>query len=426
MKRRILKTLLTPGLYLKRWIFLSALGAFMFFWGLHRIKGEMDKYHLKLNLQLMMIFFGAALILFGIYKIFSWGLKYAGFTRHAFFSRLVDSNLLSRGPKIVLLGGGTGLATLLAGIKDQTSNITACVTVTDEGGSSGRLRDAFGIAAPGDIRNCIVALSSAPTLVSDLFNYRFQEGEGLKGHSLGNLFIAALTRITGSFERAVEESCRVLATRGRVLPITRESVHLCAQLSDGREVRGETMIGNSPLPISRLWFEPAQFEVNPDALDAILEADLVVVGPGSLYTSILPTVLPQLCQRALLETDAPVLYVCNIMTEPGETAAYSAADHVRAIYGHLGDSARNLFDWIIVNTEPPPRDYIEKYRQEGSEPVRADADALRQLGLRILAGDFLKGDVPVMTAEGEKHVLRHDPAKLVQKLMPLARMSAHA
>ena len=421
MNRDILRTLLTPGLYIKRWIVLSALGTGMALWGMHRIKGEMDKYDLKLNLQLMLIIVGAGLILLGLYKLVSTALKYAGFTREAFLANLVDQKFLSRGPRIVVLGGGTGLATLLAGLKEATSNITACVTVTDEGGSSGRLRDAFGTPAPGDIRNCIVALSTAPAMLSELFNYRFQEGEGLKGHSMGNLFIAALTRITGSFERAVEESCRVLSIRGRVFPLTRDNIRLVAVLDDGREIRGETQIGKVDRPIRKLRIDPPDFKVTTDVLQAIGEADLVVVGPGSLYTSILPNLLPEECQKALMETKAPVMYICNIMTQPGETVNFSAADHVHVIYEHAARGRTGLFDWIVVNTAPPPVEYLEKYRQEGATPVRVDVDALRQLGLRVLAGDFLKGDVPVMTAEGQKHVLRHDMPKLTQKLIPLCQ-----
>lgn len=409
-----------PGLYLKRWLLMCFFGGGMALWGLHRIKGEMAKHHLKLNLQLMLIFFGVCLCLFGLYKFISTALKLTGFTRRAFWDNLMDREVLARGPRVVAIGGGTGLSTLLAGIKPYTSNITACVTVTDEGGSSGRLREAFGMQAPGDIRNCIVALSTAPALLSDLFNYRFQEGEGLKGHSLGNLFIAALTRITGSFERAVEESCRVLSTRGRVFPLTRDNIRIVAELSDGRELRGEIEIARADKPIRRLRLDPPGFAVTPEVLDAIRDADLVLVGPGSLYTSILPNLLPQACWRAMADTEAPVVFICNVMTEPGETDNFTAADHVRVICEHAYGPDR-IFDWIVVNTQPVPQAYVDKYRQEGAVPVRVDIDELRRMGLRVLAGDFLKGDVPVMTAEGEKHVLRHDVERVAEKIMPLCR-----
>lgn len=417
----LFRIFMTPGLDIKRWLLACALGTGMAYWGLHRLKDELDRHHIKLNLQLMLIIVGVGLFLFGLYKLISSALKYAGFTRRALLANLVDQKYLARGPKIVVIGGGTGLATFLAGLKNYSSNITACVTVTDEGGSSGKLRDAFGIVAPGDIRNCIVALSTAPALLSDLFNYRFQEGEGLKGHSLGNLFIAALTRITGSFERAVEESCRVLSTRGRVYPLTRDNIRLVAELADGSKVRGETLIGKTPQPIRRLFIDPPDFEVTAEVVSAVLDADLVVVGPGSLYTSILPNLLPTVCRKALLDTSAPVIYICNIMTQSFETVNYTASDHVRAIYQHVCNGAPGLFDWIVVNTQSPPPDYIQKYSQEGAAPVKVDIDALRQLGIRVLAGDFLKGDVPVETAEGPKHVLRHDAEKLAEKLIPLCR-----
>lgn len=431
MNRRFLRAFLTPGLYLKRWLIMTVLGSGMVLWGIHRIRDEMGKNQIKYNFQFLLIGFGLLFILFGLYKLVSSILKYSGFTRRAFLMNLVDQKFLARGPKIVAIGGGTGLATLLSGLKQYSSNITACVTVSDEGGSSGRLRDAFGMAAPGDIRNCIVALSTAPALLSDLFNYRFQEGEGLKGHSLGNLFIAALAQITGSFERAVEESCHVLSTRGRVYPLTHDNIRLVAELSDGRRIRGEIQIGKTAIPIRRLSIDPPDFEVTPEVVAAILEADLVVVGPGSLYTSILPNLLPEKCRRALMKTSAPVIYICNIMTQAAETLNYTAAEHVRAVYQHVmtGPSERppggrgktGLFDWIAVNTQSPPADYVQKYSQEGAVPVKVDIDELRRLGLRVLAGDFLKGDVPVLTSEGQKHVLRHDADKLAEKLIPLCR-----
>ncbi|OGH55921.1 MAG: hypothetical protein A3G34_05290 [Candidatus Lindowbacteria bacterium RIFCSPLOWO2_12_FULL_62_27] len=417
MARTLWRLFMTPGLYIKRWMLLCAVGTFMTYWGLHRIRDEMAKYEIKYNLQFLLIGFGLAFVLFGLYKLISSALKYAGFTRRALLARLVDESYLALGPKIVVIGGGTGLATLLAGLKRRTSNLTACVTVTDEGGSSGRVRDAFGIVAPGDIRNCIVALSNAPALLSELFNYRFEEGDGLKGHSLGNLFIAALTRITGSFERAVEESCRVLSTTGRVYPLTRANIRLVAELADGREVRGEALIGKSGGAIRNLRIEPAEFEVTPEVVSAILAADLVLIGPGSLYTSIMPNLIPGKCRQALLETRAPVIYICNIMTQSSETLGFTASDHVRAIYGHTPD----LFDWIVVNTASPPAQYLDKYGQEGAAPVRADREGLEKLGLRVISGDFLKGDVPVQTAEGPKHVLRHDAEKLTESILRLCR-----
>lgn len=416
MNQKLLRVLLRPGLYLKRWIFVGLIGALMAFWGVHRLKDELDKLHIKLNLQLMLIIVGVGLVLFGLYKFVSSALKYSGFTREAFLRSLIDRGFLARGPRITAIGGGTGLAAILSGLKEYTSNLTACVTVSDEGGSSGKLRESFGILPPGDIRNCIVALSTEPGLVSQLFNYRFREGDGLKGHTMGNLFIAALTRITGSFESAIRESSRVLSIRGRVCPITNDNVRLVADLADGTRLVGETQIGRAAAPIRRLSIDPPDFSVTPEVLQSIREADLVVVGPGSLYTSILPNLLHPACHKALLETEAPVVYICNVMTQSGETANFTAADHVRVIYEH---TQPGLFDWILLNSAAPTLEYIERYRLEGAVPVRADVDELRRLGLRIMVGDFLKGDVPVETAEGQKHVLRHDTELVALKLIPL-------
>ncbi|MBI4179639.1 uridine diphosphate-N-acetylglucosamine-binding protein YvcK [bacterium] len=416
MNRRLIAVLLRPGLYLKRWLFLGGFGVFIAFWGMRRIQDEVHKFPVKLNLQLMLIIVGAGLFLFAVYKFVSSALKYAGFTRQAFYRSLIDQRYLARGPRIVAIGGGTGLATILSGLKEITSNITACVTVTDEGGSSGKLRDTFGMIAPGDIRNCIVALSAEPGLLAELFTYRFQEGDGLKGHSVGNLLIAALTQITGSFESAIRESSRVLSIRGRVCPLSQDDIRLAATMADGTTLRGEAEIGRASQPIARLRIEPENFAVTPEVLAAIREADLVVVGPGSLYTSILPNLLHPECRKALLETPAPVVYICNVMTQIGETARFTASDHVRVVYEH---TAPGLFDWILLNSAAPDPAAIERYALEGAVPVKADIDALRHLGLRIMAGDFLIGDVEVETAEGRKHVLRHDATAIALKLLPL-------
>lgn len=402
--------LLRPGFYLKRWVFAGAMGLAMALWGVHRIKDEFDKYHLRLNLQLMLIIVGIALLLFGIYKFLSTLLKYSGYTQSAALSNLLGRKLLEQGPRIVALGGGTGLSTILAGLRQKTSNITACVTVADEGGSSGRLREEMGILAPGDIRSCLVALSGAPVLMSDLFNYRFQEGAGLKGHNFGNLLIAALTAVTGSFERAVEESSRVLSIHGKVYPCTPDNVRLVAELTDGRIIRGEAAVGRAPAPIRRLKLEPEDCRVTQGVIEDIARADLIVVGPGSLYTSVLPNLLPIPVQEAIEKSGAPAVYICNIMTQLGETVAYSAADHLRVIYEH---TRPGLFDWVIVNTRAPSADAMGRYSEEGAEPVRVDPDALKRLNVRILSGDFML----------ESNVVRHDAGKIVDALLRLCNWS---
>lgn len=256
------------------------------------------------------------------------------------------------GPKIVAIGGGTGLSALLRGLKTHTDNITAIVTVADDGGSSGRLRQELGLPPPGDFRACIAALSDAEGLLSRLFEYRFGEGMGLHGHSFGNLFIAAMTNVTGSFEKGLAESSRVLAVRGQVLPSTLEDVTLCADLRDDQEsagwqrVRGESAIPKSGKRIERVFLQPDDARAYPAAVKAILDADLIVAGPGSLYTSVLPNLLVDGIARAVKAARAPRVYICNVATQPGETTGFSVEDHVRALDQHVG---RGTFTHVLAN-----------------------------------------------------------------------------
>ncbi|MGH2470377.1 MAG: gluconeogenesis factor YvcK family protein, partial [Chloroflexota bacterium] len=256
---------------------------------------------------------------------------------------------LSRGPKIVAIGGGHGLATLLHGLKEHSSNLTAIVTVADDGGSSGRLRKAFHIPAPGDIRNCIVALADAEPLVRDLFQYRFAEGGNLEGHSLGNLFIAALNDITGSFDHALRESSRVLAVRGQILPATLENVTLSAVMADEMMVHGESNIPESGREIDRVYLQPEGIAAYGEAVSAILDADLIVIGPGSLYTSLLPNLLIEDIQQAIRASSARKVYVCNVATQKGETDGFEVDDHIRALYRH---GCRGLFRYVLANSNP--------------------------------------------------------------------------
>src|SRR5581483_6939422 len=256
---------------------------------------------------------------------------------------------LQRGPKIVAIGGGHGLSTLLHGLKEHTSNLTAIVTVADDGGSSGRLRKAFHIPAPGDIRNCIVALADAEPLVQELFQYRFSEGTDLEGHSFGNLFIVALSKITGNFERALRESSRVLAVRGQILPSTLEDVTLSAVMADEVMVHGESNIPDSGRQIDRVYLQPEHIMAYPEAVAAVLDADLIVIGPGSLYTSILPNLLIEGIQQAVRASDAVKVYVCNVAAQRGETDGFEVDDHIRALYRH---GCRGLFQYVLANSQP--------------------------------------------------------------------------
>jgi uncharacterized cofD-like protein len=301
----------------------------------------------------------------------------------------------------VALGGGTGLATLLRGLKHYSSNLTAVVTVFDDGGSSGRLRRELGILPPGDIRNCLVALAEAEPLMTRLFEYRFRGGE-LDGHAFGNLFIASLTGVTGDLELAVKETSKVLNIRGRVLPTTGHDVVLVAELEDGRVIEGESSITQARGRIRRVALRPADVYPLPEVLEAIADTDLILVGPGSLYTSVIPNLLVRGVADAMRETHAPCVYVCNVMTQPGETDRYSAADHIRAIYAHTGG---DLFTHVIVNTQPPRnRVLLDRYAAQGSTPVDPAISDLQALGL-VAVG------LPLVS---EEEVLRHDPLRLAR------------
>ena len=256
-----------------------------------------------------------------------------------------------KGPRIAAIGGGTGLSTFLRGIKERTSNVTGVVTVSDDGGSSGRLRHELGILPPGDIRNCIVALAEAEPLMKELFEYRFTEGNGLAGHSFGNLFIAAMSGVTGNFEQAVSESSRVLKVTGRIVPSTLVDVRLTADMADGSVVLGETNIAASPKRIMDVQVSPANPKAFDAAKNAIRDAELTVIGPGSLYTSLIPNLLIPGIARALIESSEPVVYVCNIATQPGETDGYTLEDHLKAIERHLPGLA---IDYVVANSSVRP------------------------------------------------------------------------
>jgi len=318
---------------------------------------------------------------------------------------------LERGPKIVVIGGGTGLATLLHGLKQYTNNITAIVTVADDGGSSGRLRQEFDMLPPGDIRNCLVALADTEPLMQRLFQYRFAEDSALKGHNFGNLFITAMTKITGDFERAVHASSKVLAIRGRVVPSTNTKVRLVAEHDDGSVTLGETKISNAEVPIRRVYLEPTGCQPTAEALAAIREANAVVLGPGSLYTSIIPNLLVEKMVDAIVQSKATKIYICNVMTQFRETHSYRASDHVRALVAHTNPGIIHL---CLVNTEPVPEALRDKYRQEEAFQVEADIERIRALGYQVVADNIISTE----------NYVRHDSdkvAKLVIQLIVGAR-----
>lgn len=318
------------------------------------------------------------------------------------------SRNLQKGLRIVTIGGGTGLSTMLRGLKEYTSNITAIVTVADDGGSSGRIRDDLGILPPGDVRNTLVALADTEPLMEELFQYRFNWGEGLKGHSFGNLFIAAMTDITGDFEESIHAFSKVLAVRGKVLPSTLESVRLGAVYEDGTTMLGESSVPQGNKKIREVFLEPRDAEALPEAIQAILEADVVVIGPGSLYTSIIPNLLIPGFVDALEATSALRIYVCNVMTQPGETDGYTASDHVLGLRNHT--SAREIVDYVVVNDALISESQGRKYAKEKAHPVRVDHDRLARLGVKVHRGDFLD----------HQDLVRHDSHRLAGEIMHLA------
>lgn len=313
--------------------------------------------------------------------------------------RYVRRRALLRGPRVVAIGGGTGIPNLLRGVKAYTSNLTAIVTVADDGGSSGRLRNQFGILPPGDIRNCLLALADTEPLMEQVFQHRFSQGDGLAGHSLGNLFILALTEITGDFEQAVRASSQVLAVRGRVLPSTLSDVVLKGELADGRIVNGESNLSGAGSPIRRVFLEPAGAQPLGDALQAIMEADVIVLGPGSLFTSVLPNLLVPGMADALRSSRALKVYACNIMTEPGETDGFGASHHLKALFEHAGPG---VVQYCLANSAPVPRHLLERYRTQGQKPVQVDAAEVERLGVRLVQADLLDGG----------DYVRHSPEKL--------------
>lgn len=286
-----------------------------------------------------------------------------------------------RAPKVVVIGGGTGLPVLLRGLKYLPIDITAIVTVADDGGSSGRLRNELAMPAPGDIRNVLAALSDVEPLVEDLFQHRFASGNELTGHSLGNLILAAMTSITGDFVHAIQEMSKVLNVRGKVLPAANRSVVLHAEMEDGTVVSGESHIPLSGKPIRRVFLSPNDIEPLSETIRAIRNADMVVIGPGSLYTSILPNLLVPKIGEEVCKAKAKKVYVCNVMTQAGETMNYSAGDHIKALYDHMPCP---FIDFIIVNDAEVPEEIQKKYKAEQAQPVLYDAQALKDLGVKVI------------------------------------------
>jgi uncharacterized cofD-like protein len=418
---------LEPGLGVKRWVALMAAGIFLLSIGVvlivnfkllvvleRGVVGAIEMAYIVTGHVISPIVIGIVLLLLGV-GIIGYGMRETiGAIVDVFLPRgdprlvemILQQRQLQRGPKIVVLGGGTGLSTLLRGLKKVSTNLTAVVTVFDDGGSSGRLRREQGILPPGDIRNCLVALAEAEPLLTKLFTHRFKGGE-LDGHSFGNLFIASMCQVTGDLESAVKECSKVLAIRGRVLPTTLNDVTLCAEMSDGTVVEGESAITRAGGTIRRVYLKPERVPPLQDVPDAIAEADLIVLGPGSLYTSVLPNLLVEGVVDALRRSRALKVYVCNVMTQHGETRGFRASDHARVL---LQQGGLGIFEHVLVNTRRPRNQaLLARYSQEGAEPVEPDVDAILALGLHPVSEDLIS----------EEELVRHDSRKIATVLLQL-------
>jgi uncharacterized cofD-like protein len=421
MRERFSRSLhwLVPGLGVKRWLILAVFGAVLLLdsitrWfiaegtGIHVneiLDNIVDDYFPPGYLTWILALGGLIALGIGGWMWMRSVVRTASGRPTKGFRDALVGRRLQQGYKIVAIGGGTGLSTLLRGLKRRSSNLTAIVTVSDDGGSSGRLQKELGVLPPGDIRNCLVALADDEALVTDLFRYRFTEGAGLSGHSFGNLFLAAMSGITGNFDRAIKESSRVLNVVGRVLPATLGQVRLCAELDDGTIVEGESNISNAKRPIKRVFFDTPAAAPLDEVIDAIRDADAIVLGPGSLYTSVVPNFLVSRIAREVANAHAVKMYVCNVMTQPGETDGMTAADHVKALLTNAGE---RVCDYVIVNDEPPSR-LLAAYAQEGQVPVEPDVDQIAALGLEPVSA-------PVI---GETETVRHDPDKLASVVLSI-------
>jgi uncharacterized cofD-like protein len=413
-------TWLLPGLYIKRWISVTVFGLLFLMMGIAMVLNLHPIYSTFAIFQQMapyvrppfsgVILFGIGgiLLLVGSRQAYSTVFTAIDPTRNesGLLESLYRRHKLDRGPRIVAIGGGTGLSTLLRGIKRYSNNITAIVSVGDDGGSSGRLREEQGIIPPGDIRNCIAALADEEQLITELFQYRFNQGAGLQGHSFGNLFISAMCQITGDMQAAIKESSKVLNIRGQVLPASTDSISLVAELENGQVVRGESRIPEQGCRIRKLYCEPTQPNVLPEVLRAIHDADLILVGPGSLYTSVLPNLIIEPIAKALSQSHAPKVYIANIMTQPGETDGFSVADHLEAILQHV--SLPNVITAVIANTQLPAN-LIANYAAKNYKPVAVDVDRCVAMGVQVIERQLVDDD--------EQTAIRHSSRRLAKSII---------
>jgi len=412
--------LLLPGIRVKRWMAVSLFSTALIVFGALWLLGEQGIRALYTVLVDRFPFLwrpviGGIILALGVGgATFGMGMAVRSITA-AFSSQsagslaeaLYQARVLPAAPNVVAVGGGTGLPTVLRGLKEHTANLTAVVTVMDSGGSSGRLRLELDVLPPGDVRNCLLALAQDEERMARLFQFRFHSGEGLVGHSLGNLLLAGLDQLTGGFDRAVEEASYLLSIRGQVLPATLHKTNLTARMEDGMHIEGEEAIAEDPRRIERVGLTTAA-GAHRQVLDALAQANLITLGPGSLFTSVVPSLLVDGIAEAMLGSPAERYVIMNLMTQPGETDGFTAHDHLRVLRDYI-DLSR--FHGVVVNTMEPPEELLERYAQEGSIPVKDDLQGNRALGLKVIRAPLLS----VVEVEG-KPTIKHDTTLLAQAL----------
>jgi uncharacterized cofD-like protein len=409
-----------PGMRVKRFLLIVLLGIIImavgliflidlsrFLWIKNQIKNLFIYYQIAPHFSgFILIILGSAFVILGIANM-----------NRSILTRVVPQQVdqvhdiiylqkkLGKGPRIVVIGGGTGLYALLRGLKQYTSNITAVVTVFDSGGSSGQLRDELGVLPPGDIRNCLVALSTKEPLMTRLFQYRFKNGS-LRGHSFGNLFITAMSEVSGDFSRAVEKSSEILAIRGKVLPSSMEDVTLCAKLKNKELIKGEKNISQSKDKIESVFIQPSHVLPLTDTIQAIKEAGVIILGPGSLYTSVICNLLVENISESICQSTALKIYICNVMTQPGETDRYSTSMHLKEIIKYL---PQNCIDYVLVNSKTLSKEVAKKYQEKGAHAVRDDLQLKFNQKTRVIRQELLS----------EHNFARHDSGKIARLVMDI-------
>ena len=413
---------LHPGIGVKRWLALVIVSLGLFILGLFVLLGQnlvRAVYNIvapsalsTLLLAMSLIVLGAVGVLFGVHRLSRSIVRAIAAPAEGRMGEILfEKRLLSRGPRVVAVGGGTGLSSLLRGLKQLTANVTAVVTVMDDGGSSGRLRHELNILPPGDIRNCLIALAEDESQISQLFNHRFHGGT-LQGHSLGNLVIAGLQEMTGSFDRAIEEMSTLLNTRGQVLPATLEHAELVAELEDGRLIQGESRIPQASSRVRHIQLSRPNVPAYPKVLEEIRQADLVILGPGSLFTSVIPNLLVAGIREAIERSPAKKFYIMNLMTQPGETTGFTARDHLRALGDYL--DLRSL-DFVVLNKQPVPEGLLAQYAQEGSVPVADDLTEPNEWGITVIRADLLEiVTLPRWPSDTRAPTVKHNAKELAR------------